>query len=811
MEKIKSKFNKSYFKEGFKKLFTFHSSLFTPIAASRQRGQVLFEILLAIAVLVGVVAVSVELSQVSLQSAKTAGERTQATNLAREVVEAMRAISAENWMNLYGVIKGNQYHPEIQNGAWILVAGAENIIINGETYTRYLMVDNVSRNQLTGDIELTYDISNNDPSTQKITAFVEKYNIPSISYFEYITRWRNGSPVQTDWSGGGGQVTNPSSGDSANFNNKYYSSDSYLDTVATVGNLSIANENGLIVYGQSGNNTPQWRSYSSGDIFELAGGTMSGAEGRHFVVRASPIKQEAIAGYVTSGGQLQIMCYDGNIWNNEWQATVGGTGTTRRFNIAYETNSGDVTVLYSTNIATTNEMAYRTKSGTSSCGSANWNAEINLDPLRTSGIVQWIEMAFDKRANSNLITAIWADGNSDLSAMIWSGDVWGNEPLAVLETSLEIVAAAQDINDFEVEYESVSGDVMVIWANSAGNNGTNGVRYATCAGGIAGCAWSAVNIPPTWSDDATNMDISANPNTNEIVFASIGNAGSDLQVGYWSGSAWSNQANADTSTQVPLANTKLVATGWLVSGVNSRSIVVYNDSGVKNIGWYIGNAGSFSKQGDWPSSSGVIFGDPQKWYDIQTDPLNKNRLIFTLSDVNNDLFAKRLTMDSSLNFNWSHSDNAYALETNLPNGSGSFSFAYWRLISKYRPFGELISSTFNTGSTNGAAFNSIFWKGTKPFGSRVKVQLATSDCLSGAIDYPNCTIGSWGVESYYIGGPTCSTSDWWELEPDTAQEVRCFSQLNNKRYFRYKARLESNPPNYDGAPMVEDVVINFSP
>lgn len=202
-------------------------------------GQVLFEILLAVAVIVGVVAVSVQLSQISLQSAKTAGERTVATNLAREAFEAMRSISAENWATFYGITKGSQYHSEIQSNKWVLIAGSESIVLSGETYVRYMVVDNISRNPTSGDIESTYNASNEDPSTQKITATIEKSGLPTITYSEYISRWRNASPVQQSWQSGSGQSSNPTSGDSTNFNNQYSSDDNNIDFTSTAGSLKI--------------------------------------------------------------------------------------------------------------------------------------------------------------------------------------------------------------------------------------------------------------------------------------------------------------------------------------------------------------------------------------------------------------------------------------------------------------------------------------------------------------------------------------------------------------------------------------------
>jgi Tfp pilus assembly protein PilV len=435
--------------------------------------------------------------------------------------------------------------------------------------------------------------------------------------------------------------------------------------------------NSLLIYGD-GTTIPKIRTYNgTTNTFGVGSLTATTTAGRTFVLRTSPNQPEAIAGFVDATGLLTVMCYDGATWTQEWTANVGGTATTRRFDIAYETNSGNAMVLYSTNAVVTNELSYRTKVSGSGCGAANWSSVIALDPLRTTGAIQWVKMAWDRRSTSNLVTAIWADANADLSAMVWSGTGWTNEPAAVTEASLEVLTVAQDVEDFDVEYESLSGDVMLTWANSAGTNAINGVRYRTCTGGIAACTWGAVTTPPTFLDDATNLDISANPDTDAIVFASIGNAGSDLQIGYWSGTAWTNGANRDTSTQVPAAGTRLVATGWLISGATTRSVVVYNDSGSANIGYFIGNGTTFTQQTDFVAAP--VFAAPQKYYQVEMNPLSKDQLMFCLEDNASDLFCKRLVMSATPAFTWTNSDGSAALTLTLPQLiNGPFSFAYLR-------------------------------------------------------------------------------------------------------------------------------------
>ncbi len=483
--------------------------------------------------------------------------------------------------------------------------------------------------------------------------------------------------------------------------------------------LATAQGDGLIIYGVSGNTTPQWRTYTaSSNSFGAETGTVAGsAAGTNFALRTSPTKQEAIAGYTTAGGVLQVMCYDGTSWTNEWSATVGGTGTTRRFDIAYETNSGDVLVLYSGNVGTTNELRYRTKLGSAGCGSANWSAEQNLNPANTSGVVHWVKVAWDRRSASNLIAAIWGDANADLGAMIWSGTAWGNEP-SVSETSLEVAAAAQDVDDFDVEYESSSGDVMVVWANSAGANGTNGVRYRTCTGGTSACTWGSVTTPPTFLDDATHLDISANPASDEMIFTSVGNAGSDAQSGYWSGSAWTNTANVDTATETPGAGAHYTSSGWVTSGATTRGVLVYHDSNDTVVSYRHTTTGTWTPAaGSAPLTFSPTPAFAQgtnlaRWYEIERDPFNTDRFMLVVNDSGSDLFAKRLVIDATPTFTWTNADGGAALNANLSqNTARPWAFAYWRFIPPTptvscdvsitsTDFGTLTTGSVTTASPN---------------------------------------------------------------------------------------------------------------
>lgn len=595
--------------------------------STKNDGFSLIEIIMAIAIFAVLAGGGLTGFIPVLNQNRQSGEILEANRLAEEGLEAARSIRNRN----YNLVSNGTVGVGISNNLWNFV-GTSDVT---DKYTRQLIISTASRDA-GGTLSLS---GTSDPDTKLVTSKITwNYSVGDTKQFSLNT-------ILTNW----------------------------RQTISGTGP-----DGGLIVYGD-GTTAPVWRTYTTtSNTFstESKTPTLVGSP-RNFVIKTSPQKTEAIAGISTNTGILYIYCFDGTTWTQDWSVTVGGTATTRRFDIAYETNSGSVVVLYSTNTANNNELAFRKKAGNTGCGGSGWQATTNYSPLRTAGIVHWVKMASDPRSTSNIIAALWSDSASDLSAAIWNSTTFSNEPEAVTESSLEVVSAAQDIDDFDLAYESVSADLMLVWANSAGGNNSNGVRYRLCTGATTTCTWGNVTTPPTFNDDATNLDLSANPNSDEMVFASIGNAASDLQVGYWSGSVWTNTANLETSTYQPSAGTKYVATGWLISGSTTRSVVVYADSGATNVGWFLGNNGVFTQQTDFVTTP--AFANPQRWYEVAVNPKSKNQLMFTVSDNNSDLFAKRLIMTSTPVFTWTNADGGAALELTLSQSTAKpFGFAYWQ-------------------------------------------------------------------------------------------------------------------------------------
>ena len=111
----------------------------------------------------------------------------------------------------------------------------------------------------------------------------------------------------------------------------------------------------------------------------------------------------------------------------------------------------------------------------------------------------------------------------------------------------------------------------------------------------------------------------------------------------------------------------------------------------------------------------------------------------------------------------------------------------------YVPTGNITSSIFDMGSSSGAAFNSILWKGTQPSGSNILFQFASSNSAN---------------PSNFIGPDGTSATYYQASGPNIVMNLST-RYHNNHRYFRYKIYIYPNTSNE--SPQVTDVVIGYSP
>lgn len=204
----------------------------------QNRGQVLLEVLIAVAAVATISATIATLIIVAQRGQENAKRRDAAANIAAEVFTAITAMAnsdipnvTQGYNRIYcppdGVCGGtypetngknpadtdHHYHPVLVGNHFELAAGELTEELAGFDFTHYTTVENVCRDAL-GDIAGTWvdptieDCASwygagslDDPFTQKVTATFQSPQIPDIVFSKFITRSRSTVETQASWSG----------------------------------------------------------------------------------------------------------------------------------------------------------------------------------------------------------------------------------------------------------------------------------------------------------------------------------------------------------------------------------------------------------------------------------------------------------------------------------------------------------------------------------------------------------------------------------------------------------------------------------
>lgn len=220
------------------------------IPDSNNKGQLLIEILIVIAIAVVIISAAAQLVYVSLRSNKFSEEMNVALGLMEETFSAVDGAATEQWQNVYNLNKGTStsYFPQNSNGKWLMATGTENVLISGLTYSRSFTIQNACRDTdpairtITGitdsggsAITCVASGGSYDPSTQRIAATISWPEADPVIFNKYFTRWRNKICIQSDWSGG-------SSGSTSTCPTNFYSnspSPLNIDATSITGSIKL--------------------------------------------------------------------------------------------------------------------------------------------------------------------------------------------------------------------------------------------------------------------------------------------------------------------------------------------------------------------------------------------------------------------------------------------------------------------------------------------------------------------------------------------------------------------------------------------
>ena len=150
-----------------------------------KKGISIIEILVVIAILGIALTSLLGLANFSLGAASLIKQTTKANAISQEAMEAVRNIRDSDWAK---ITNGN--HGLTNAAGFWDFAGTENVI-NG--FIRTILIDNVSRDPITDNIEITYNPANDDPNTKKATATVswqERGRTHQVVLVTYFTNWK---------------------------------------------------------------------------------------------------------------------------------------------------------------------------------------------------------------------------------------------------------------------------------------------------------------------------------------------------------------------------------------------------------------------------------------------------------------------------------------------------------------------------------------------------------------------------------------------------------------------------------------------
>ncbi|MHB0977671.1 MAG: cytochrome c3 family protein [Candidatus Aquicultorales bacterium] len=384
----------------------------------------------------------------------------------------------------------------------------------------------------------------------------------------------------------------------------------------------------------------------------------------YVINKASPTKLENIVGILTTdaggGSRLYVQRWNGSTWINEWNVGTAASAlaSRRSYDIAYEESSGDAVLVYSDG---TKDPKYRVYDA----GTQSWSAQQVITSNRTSGSVWWVEL--EARPNSQEIALAWEDGNGDLNAYIWNGSSWGTEPGSTLENNVAYAASAGDSKAFDLAYEN-NGDLLLVFG---WNNNTNNRLAARYVVKPADAGWGTVQDFATWADEATVVDLAAEPGGNRIIAVTADSKTQDLQYGVWTGTGWTNLVqNGDTSMNNGGWQQMPIQAGWALTGGVAKAIIVYNDVDSGVINWKSWNGATWINETDWrvsPSNLGN-----SRAIEIDRQP-GENKLMVTVQDVSQDIWAK--TYDGS---SWVDTEGGAAIDTAASSVYFPFDFEYDR-------------------------------------------------------------------------------------------------------------------------------------
>jgi hypothetical protein len=329
--------------------------------------------------------------------------------------------------------------------------------------------------------------------------------------------------------------------------------------------------NATIAYATNNSNIPSirsWNSAGSGSWGPAISLPSSGAQVNFAMIKASPVSSKLVLITLSSDNNLDsYVCMSNCNSSASWQfiSNIGSVGasTERRYDVEFETSTGDAIVVYGVNSTdTSRDLAFKVLPATSTNFSGIPEQYINDTGHSTDLVYTWVRLDRKPTSSEELILTAIENSNNHMNAWVWDGSAFGNQ--------IEISSSTGATNAKEglaVRYAADGSKGMAIGAN--GSSGAVDYRYWN------GASWSSVSSFDSNgadTDDVHWINLKADPVTDDLQ-AVMADSANDSHTAYWNGSTWNVTSNIETNlAQSAFGDLRPVDFEWNPSGSTGRLV-----------------------------------------------------------------------------------------------------------------------------------------------------------------------------------------------------------------------------------------------
>jgi hypothetical protein len=359
-----------------------------------------------------------------------------------------------------------------------------------------------------------------------------------------------------------------------------------------------------IAFSRSGSSQPRYCTFNGSSWSASTAMPSIGGEANWVILKNCPKRNELAFAALDDQNDVNVTIFNGA--TSAWSTPVEVTNNTfqhadRCMALEYENVSGDFLVVY-WNQTGGGYLGYRTYNGSSV------SAESTL-ALPSGAKIRYSTLS--QRRYSNELMLLAMNDSGGLYAAVWNGCSFG--AVTTIETNIK----TDGIECFAGEYETISGDYMVVYSES----GQSTPRYRI----YDGTTWSVEASLPTVGATINWIRLVADPTSNKMIFASL-DTSDDLNANVWTGSAWGT--NQELETTVGATSQRKFDLAYM--GGSNIAVLVYGQ-GTLTTAKYRYWTGSWSA-----ASDAMDQGDKPAFISGITSQV-ANQVYFATSDTGGDL------------------------------------------------------------------------------------------------------------------------------------------------------------------------------